>query len=122
MKSQESLVNRTIKKFQCAIQGIIAGLRFDKSIKIQFVFAILSIVFFSFFRITTNEWLFVLSAIFLVLITEFLNSAIEDVCDLVEKKYDLHVKEVKDIAAGAVLLAALYAVVVAVIIVVGRFI
>ncbi len=80
----------------------------------------MSIGVFLFLKISRVEWLFVISAIFVVLITEFLNSAVEDICDLLIKNYDLHVKEIKDIAAGAVLIAAMYAVVVAVVILSGR--
>lgn len=114
------LIVRTYEKFANAFSGLIAGVRYDISISIQVILALVSIVFFMYLDINTIEWLFIISAIFLVLITEYLNSAVEDVCDLLVKKYDLHVKEIKDIAAAAVLLAALYAVIVAVIITSGR--
>lgn len=120
MKLLKDLIVRTYQKFACAFSGLIAGIRYDISITIQVILALLSIIFFVYLRIDTIEWLFVISAIFLVLITEYLNSAVEDVCDLLVKKYDLHVKEIKDIAAAAVLLAALYAVIIAVVITAGR--
>ena len=116
----KDLIVRTYQKFACAFSGLIAGIRYDISITIQVILALLSIIFFVYLKIGTIEWLFVISAIFLVLITEYLNSAVEDVCDLLVKKYDLHVKEIKDIAAAAVLLAALYAVIIAVVITAGR--
>ncbi len=116
----KDLIVRTYQKFACAFSGLIAGVRYDISITIQVILALLSLIFFVYLKIGTIEWLFVISAIFLVLITEYLNSAVEDVCDLLVKKYDLHVKEIKDIAAAAVLLAALYAVIIAVVITAGR--
>ena len=120
MKLLTEIVKKTIIKFHCAFEGLIQGIRYDWSIMLQMGLASIAIVFFLFLGISTIEWLFVLSAIFTVLITEYLNSAVEDVCDLLVKKYDLHVKEIKDIAAAAVLLAAIYAVIVAVIIISGR--
>lgn len=114
------IVNRTIDKFRSAFEGVYAGIRYDRSILIQMLLAVLSIVIFAVIKITRVEWLFVISAIFVVLITEFLNSAIEDICDLLIQEYHLHVKEIKDIAAAAVLIAALYAVVVAGFIILGR--
>jgi len=110
---------RLIRKFQNAFLGLKAGILYDRSILVQMILAIISLIFFYFLKISYIEWLFVITAIFVVVVSEFLNSAIEDVCDLLVKKYDLHVKEIKDIAAAAVLLAAIYAVVVAVMII-GR--
>lgn len=110
---------RLIRKFQNAFLGLKAGILYDRSILVQMVLAIISLIFFYLLKISYVEWLFVITAIFVVVVSEFLNSAIEDVCDLLVKKYDLHVKEIKDIAAAAVLLAAIYAVVVAIFII-GR--
>lgn len=109
----KDLIKRFIRKFQSAFVGLWAGIRYDRSILVQFILAIISIIIFFFLKISFIEWMFVINAIFVVIITEFLNSAIEDVCDLLVAKYDLHVKEIKDIAAAAVLLSAFYAVVVA---------
>lgn len=121
MRSQnDNIVLRIIQKFSCAFQGLVAGIRYDSSITIQFLLAFVSLIFFFYLRISTVEWLFVISAIFIVLITEYLNSAIEDLCDLLIKKYDVHVKEIKDISAAAVLIAAFYAIVVASVILYGR--
>lgn len=110
---------RLIRKFQNAFLGLKAGILYDRSILVQMILAIISLIFFYLLKISYVEWLFVITAIFVVVVSEFLNSSIEDVCDLLVKKYDLHVKEIKDIAAAAVLLAAIYAVVVAIFII-GR--
>lgn len=117
----KDLIIRFVNKFKNAFIGLWAGIRYDRSILLQFMIAVFSLIVFYFLKITIIEWLFVITAIFVVIITEFLNSAIEDVCDLLVDKYDLHVKEIKDIAAAAVLLSAIYAVVVALVIF-GRYI
>ncbi len=117
----KELSRLTFLKFKAAFEGVYAGMRYDKSILVQVILAIGSVFFFWWLDINTIEWLFVVSAIFVVLITEFLNSAIEDICDLLIKEYHLHVKEIKDIAAAAVLIAAFYAIAVAGIIIIRRF-
>lgn len=122
MELLKKIVERTIHKFSCAYEGLIQGLLYDRSIIVQFLLAFISIIFFWFFKANWIEWLFILSAIFFVLVTEFMNSAIEDTCDLLVDRYDLQVKEIKDIAAAAVLLAAVYAVVIAGTIIIRRFI
>lgn len=69
-----------------------------------------------FFGITKTEWLFVVTAISLVLITEMLNTAIEFLVDLVSPGYNELAGKVKDLAAGAVLFAALMAAVIGVLV------
>ena len=63
-----------------------------------------------FFRLSRLEWLAVISAILLVLCGELLNTAIEKVVDLASPQYHSLAGQAKDIAAGAVFLAAIGAV------------
>lgn len=64
-------------------------------------------------QLTINEWLWLMLAIFLVLIAETLNTIVEAVVDLVVgQTYHELAKRAKDVAAGGVLLAALFAVIV----------
>lgn len=67
-------------------------------------------------NITAVEWLFIMTAVFLVLITETLNSAIEYTVDLITGDYHILARYAKDIAAAAVLLASIYAVIVGMVI------
>ncbi len=61
-------------------------------------------------EVTTYELLHLLTAFALVLITEMINTAIEQTIDLTVKTYDPRAKVAKDVAAGAVMIAAAYAV------------
>jgi len=61
-------------------------------------------------KVTTYELLHLLSAFALVLITEMINTAVEQTIDLTVKGYDPRAKVAKDVAAGAVMVAAAYAV------------
>ena len=115
------MIKQFIEKFAVAFSGLYQGIKTDRSIQLQFVLALVTVIFFLLFNITWIEWLFVLSAVFLVLVTEFLNSALEDFSDLIEEKYDLKVKKIKDTAAAAVLLAAFYATSVAAMIILRRW-
>lgn len=62
------------------------------------------------------EWMFITTAIFLVLITETINSAIEYTVDLITDDYNILAGYAKDIAAFSVLSASIYAVIVGMII------
>ena len=59
------------------------------------------------FRISKTEWMIIVFCIAAVLITEMLNTAIEKLADIVHQAYHPGIKLVKDIAAGAVLIAAI---------------
>ena len=73
------------------------------------------------FRLPLEEWAAVVFAITLVLLGEILNTAIEAVLDLVQPEHSELVQVVKDVAAGAVLVAAIGATVIACIVFVPRF-
>ncbi|TKC07711.1 diacylglycerol kinase family protein [Pedobacter frigoris] len=64
-------------------------------------------------KLSTAEWLWVIAAISTVLISELLNTAIEVLVDLVSPSYNEKAKIIKDVSAGAVLIAAVFAVAVA---------
>jgi diacylglycerol kinase (ATP) len=68
------------------------------------------------FCITKTEWLFVIVAIALVIITEMLNTAIEFLVDFVSPEYNEAAGKVKDLAAGAVLFASIMAAVIGVLV------
>jgi diacylglycerol kinase len=67
------------------------------------------------------DWLWLLLAIALVFITEMLNSAIELLCNALHPGHHPAIGKLKDISAGAVLVAAVFALAVAGIIFVPRF-
>jgi diacylglycerol kinase (ATP) len=65
-----------------------------------------------FFEISRLEWCAVLAAIGLVLTAEGINTAIEAVVDLASPEQHLLAGRAKDVAAGAVLIAAVVAAVI----------
>ena len=69
-----------------------------------------------FFKISTSEWLAVILCFIAVITLEAMNSAIEYVVDLASPDYHPLAEKAKDMAAGAVLLAAIGSVIIALII------
>jgi diacylglycerol kinase len=63
-----------------------------------------------YFKITVIEWALLFLASGLVFVTEAINTAIEIDMDLTSPQYHPYAKDTKDVAAGAVLLAAIFAV------------
>jgi len=69
-----------------------------------------------YFSLSNFEWTVLVLAIALVLSLEMINSAIEYMVDLVSKDYNPVAGKVKDVAAGAVLIAAIFAIIIGLII------
>ena len=87
-----------------------------RSILTQFVLGALAVAAGLILRITSGEWIAVVLCIGMVITTEYLNTAIEFICNYLTTKKDAKIKEIKDLAAGAVLVSSLTALVTAIII------
>lgn len=60
-------------------------------------------------ELNTSEWIAIVFAIGIVLMAEAINTAIEHLSDAVNPEFDQRIGKVKDIAAGAVLIASIAA-------------
>ena len=78
-------------------------------------FAIFAIIMGIIFKINITEILILVLTIFFVLVSEFMNTAIEMLADLYTTEYNEKIKILKDIGAGAVTLSAIASVIVGVI-------
>ena len=99
-----------------AIKGAWLLLRHEPSIQVQFVLAILVTIAGFYFDITATEWILQLLAIGLVMCTEGMNTAVENIADFVHPDFHVKIGRIKDVAAGAVFFAALIAVIIGLII------
>ncbi len=105
-----------IKSFEYAIKGIKATIWAEHNFRIH-LFAGAAVIGLGFYlHISPHEWLWLVVAIALVLICEMINTAIEKLIDLTEPDHDPVAGKVKDMAAGAVLIAAIAATIIGVII------
>jgi len=117
----ERLKNKNfIDAFKKAVSGIIYSIKTQKNVRIQIVIAVIVIILGFIFKLNAVEWLFVCFAIMFVIATEVMNTAVETVVNMYTNKYNELAKIAKDVAAGAVLLAALNSVIVAGIIILSR--
>ncbi|WP_186090792.1 diacylglycerol kinase family protein [Jeotgalicoccus aerolatus] len=109
-------------RFKHPLQGIVQLFKKDRKFLLHIIIA-MAVIFICFaVNITAVEWLFIITAIFLVLITEILNSAIEYTVDLVTDDYHILARYAKDIAAAAVIFSSLYAVIAGMIILLPYFV
>lgn len=90
-----------------AIKGAWLLLRHEPSIQAQFAIAIVVTFAGFYFDITATEWMMQIFAIGLVMGIEGLNTAVEDIADFVHADYHVKIGRIKDVAAGAVFIAAI---------------
>ncbi|MGO1922543.1 MAG: diacylglycerol kinase family protein [Jeotgalicoccus sp.] len=100
-----------LDRFKHPLQGFVQLFKKDRKFLLHYIIAAAVILICAAVNITAIEWLFIITAVFLVLITETLNSAIEYTVDLITGDYHILARYAKDIAAAAVLLASIYAVI-----------
>lgn len=95
--------------FANALRGIVYCIRTEKNMRIHLLFAIAAVFSAWFLRLAAYEWLAIIISIALVITLEMLNTAIERTVDLYTQNQHPLAKMAKDVAAGAVLVAALNA-------------
>ncbi len=110
------MIIRLYHSFCFALKGIYRAFRKEPNFRIQLIIAIPVIVAGWYWQLERNEWLWIAAAISAVLVSELFNTAIEELVNLVSPQWQEKAGLVKDLAAGAALVATLFAVIVGVII------
>lgn len=116
MENEKFSLRKRIKSFGYAFAGIKVLLREEHNARIHLVAAIAAVTLGFLFGITPGEWTAVVIVIAMVFSAEAVNSAIERTADFVKAERDDRKRDIKDLAAGAVLICAVGAAVVGVII------
>lgn len=102
-----------LQSFGFAFRGIWLVARIERNFQIHLVAGVCVIGMAYWLECRPLEWAVLLLSMGLVFVAEALNTAIETVVDLVSPEFNTLAGRAKDVAAGAVLLAALTAVAVA---------
>ncbi len=106
-----------------ACDGLITLFKEERNFRFELICLSLVVIAGLIFHLPISEWLWLIAASALVLIAEAANTAIENLTDLASHLHSNDfAKKAKDIAAGMVLLAAAFAVIVAGLIFIPRII
>ena len=108
----EGLWRRRVASFGHAVRGVGAALRSEVHLQFHALATVVVLGLGFYYGITRLEWALVVLAIAGVWTAELVNTAIEALTDLASPEYHPLAGKAKDVAAGAVLLAALGALVV----------
>jgi len=111
-KKESFLINR-LKSVSHAFKGMLTLIKTEASIKVQLFIAILVTILGFYFNISYTEWIIQIAMIGLVMSIEGINTAVECIADFIHPDHHPKIGLIKDIAAGAVLIASITAVIIA---------
>jgi diacylglycerol kinase len=104
------ILSRIFKSFKYAFRGWWYVFKHEENFRIQMFAAVLVLVAAVYFPLSKQERIIIIFMIFLVLLMEMVNTALECLIDLLKPRLNHYVSFIKDIMAGAVLLSAVCAV------------
>jgi diacylglycerol kinase len=106
--------------FKNAKSGILVAFRTQTNFRIHLIFSFLAIVLGLIFGLNSTEWAIISLVIAVGLVIELLNTAIEFTVDLLTQEYKLLAQFAKDTSAGAMLIYALFSIIIAAVIFLPR--
>lgn len=95
--------------FRHALRGIWTALTTQLNLRIHFVLGSLALYFSFYLQVPFAQILVLVLIIALVMLAEMINTAIEFCCDAITLEQNEYIKHAKDVSAGAVLLTAIFA-------------
>ena len=109
---RRNLLQQRIDSFGHAFRGVVSALRSEIHLRFHALATVITVGLGAYFGLSRTEWALVAVAVGTVWSAELVNTAVEAVVDLVSPDYHPLAGKAKDVAAAAVLLAALAALVV----------
>lgn len=98
-----------LKSFEYAWRGIVYTVTTQPNFRRHIVVALIAVLAGWYYHLSLTEWCLVLMSIGSVWTAELVNTAFEHLTDIVSPDYNALIGKVKDVAAGAVLFAAIAA-------------
>ncbi len=112
------------KKFGYAFRGIYVSLKEESSLVVHFVIGtivmVLGIILNS--KMSYTDWCIVVLLVAIIISMELLNTAIENIIDVVMFEYNVNAKKIKDISAAATLVLTIASVVIGLVIFIPKII
>ncbi len=98
--------------FKNAFRGIWTALTTQVNLRVHFLIGSLTLIFAVYLAIPISQILILVLTIALVMLAEMVNTAIEFFCDAITLDQNDFIKHAKDVSAGAVLLTAIFALII----------
>lgn len=119
-KKNKFAIRSRLKSFVFAFRGIFFAFKSGHNLWIQSLIGLLVILAGIWFDVNKTEWLILLICIGMVISAEIVNTAIEKMVDLISPDFNTKAGQIKDLAAGAVLVLSIAAAVIGLLIFIPR--
>lgn len=103
---------KVLKSFKDALNGILYTLKNERHMRFHSVASVAVLIVSLFFDLSVEKYCILFLTMGFVIVSELFNTAVENVIDIESENYSMVAKAAKDIAAGAVLTSACFAVLV----------
>lgn len=124
MTSEKNKFLQILKKFKYAFKGLFHSIKEEKSLIIHLIVSIIVLIIAGLINehMQIIDWIIIVITIFLVIGVELINTAIENIVDMVAFKYNFNARKIKDIAAAAAFVFSLMAIIVGLLVFIPKFI
>lgn len=102
-------MQRFFKSVSFALKGIVFALKHERNFQIEVLAGLLATFLMLFFPLSATERAMIILSIVWVLTLELANTALERIMDILKPRVHPYARVIKDVMAGAVLLASLAA-------------
>jgi diacylglycerol kinase (ATP) len=108
--------------FKHAGRGIWTAVKTQTNIRIHIIAAAIIFLLSVFYHVSHTDILVLTLTVMIVIFAEMVNTAIEFLADAVTLEHDPYIKQAKDVAAGGVLISAIFALAIGLMIFVSKMI
>jgi len=122
MEQEKFSLRKRVQSFEYAFSGLRLIFKTDHNVWLHFIATVGVIVLAAIVKVSLPEAAFLAIAIGLVWVTELINTCLEKIMDFVSKEKHPDIKFIKDVSAGAVLVAAATSLVIGCIVFIPKFI
>ncbi len=99
-------ISKSLRSFRYAFKGLLEVLKNENNFRFHILAMSITLGMGFYFSVTKTEWLFIILFIGMVTMAEVFNTAMEKMVDWQSPEQNPQAGKIKDIAAGAVLLAS----------------
>ncbi|WP_027124049.1 diacylglycerol kinase [Mycoplasmoides pirum] len=109
-------------KFTHAFQGLAFAIKEEISLVVHIIIAVIVLIISSILhaKMQWSDWAIIVLVIGIVIAMELINTAIENLVDLVAFKFNINSKKIKDISAAATLIMSITAIVIGLLILIPK--
>ncbi len=103
-------MRKFLKSLSNAVEGLIKTFKTQRNFVIHIIVAVIVTIFSFWFKLNSEQTMWIVISVMIVLITELLNTSIESLVDLVKPEFHDKAKIAKDASAAMVLVASFLAI------------